>query len=84
MEFFGTIKRHLLDNCGGTSSSSDKQLRIAIGNGTACRETENVISQVIAQKLMAPIAVEYWSVSGRGAVFSRFNLRSLNIKNYSG
>lgn len=50
--FFQTIKAQLETN--------DNVLRIAIGNGKACRETENIVSQVIAKRVFAPIEVEYW------------------------
>uniref|UniRef100_A0A914VHL8 S1 motif domain-containing protein n=1 Tax=Plectus sambesii TaxID=2011161 RepID=A0A914VHL8_9BILA len=52
-----------------------KEVKIAIGNGTACRETEVVVAQLIKQRVFDPFAVEYCIVSECGAsVYSASDL----------
>lgn len=40
---------------------------IALGNGTACRETETIISDCITQKLFSPHKVKYCIVNEDGS-----------------
>lgn len=37
-----------------------REVKIAIGNGTACRETETLVAALIKQHVFDPFAAEYW------------------------